>query len=291
MKRNVPEEIRSELQQVQQQLKRYMRIGLTFVINEPCDGIAALKKQISCILEDKSFRFYAGEQVIAKFIPAETSKDDIFVHYSEALHDLRKCILGGEQEVVDDIVSKWISLIESHRYPVNAVRSWAVNLIAELELKYAVMQHFVTNFDAEMLHRAIYGIDTLAHLRDWIIRFLVQKREVVQSLRRQELRKEIAEAKRYVLLHLHEKIGMEEMAYRLNLNPSHFSRLFKKETGETFVEFVTRSKMARAQELLDKSDLHVDQIAEQLGFEHTSYFIKLFRTHTSMSPAEYRRRM
>lgn len=119
---------------------------------------------------------------------------------------------------------------------------WMVNLVMELELKYIVMQHFVSNFKAE-------------------------------------------------LLHLGERISMEEMAGRLNLNASHFSRLFKKETGETFVEFVTRSKVERARELLDTSDASIEQIAEQLGFEHTSYFIKLFRGFTQLSPSEYRRKM
>lgn len=56
----------------------------------------------------------------------------------------------------------------------------------------------------------------------------------------------------------------------MNLNPSHFSRIFKQETGETFVEFVTRTKMERAQELLNQSDLNVAEISEQLGYEHTS---------------------
>lgn len=111
----------------------------------------------------------------------------------------------------------------------------------------------------------------------------------IEALREQTVRREIAEAQRYVQIHTGEKIAMEEMAHRLNLNPSHFSRIFKQETGETFVEFVTRTKMERAQELLNQSDLNVAEISEQLGYEHTSYFIKLFRNFAGMSPNEFRK--
>ncbi|GJM73112.1 hypothetical protein HMSSN036_53280 [Paenibacillus macerans] len=86
----------------------------------------------------------------------------------------------------------------------------------------------------------------------------------IEALREQTVRREIAEAQRYVQIHTGEKIAMEEMAHRLNLNPSHFSRIFKQETGETFVEFVTRTKMERAQELLNQSDLNVTEIPSSL---------------------------
>lgn len=288
LKRNVHDDIRNELQQLQQSMCRHMRVNVSFFLGDVCDNLYELKKQIQELLDVKTFRFYAGESRITKIQNLEPTTDDIFVHYAEALQNLRDSILSGSNEETAATVAKWGHHIETKRYPVEAVRSWVLNIVTELELKYTVMQSFVSNFNAELLHRIIYSIDTFDHLKEWIGQFLDQKMTEVQALRDQSVRKEIAEAKRFVMMHLGEKIGMEEMANRLKLSPPHFSRIFKNETGETFVEFVTRSKMERAQELLNRSDLTIQQIAEQLGFENTSYFIKVFRSSTGKSPNEYR---
>ncbi|MMZ68102.1 HTH-type transcriptional regulator YesS [compost metagenome] len=81
---------------------------------------------------------------------------------------------------------------------------------------------------------------------------------------------------------------MEDVARHLGMNPSHFSRIYKSETGETFIEYVTRIKMEQAKEAFEQSDITTQQVAQSLGYDNTSYFIKLFRTHTGYSPKEYR---
>ncbi|MFD1907617.1 helix-turn-helix transcriptional regulator [Paenibacillus rhizoplanae] len=112
---------------------------------------------------------------------------------------------------------------------------------------------------------------------------------MLSSMWKQNVRKEIAEAKRYVMNHIGEKVGMEEMAKRLGLNPTHFSRLFRLETGLTFIEYVTRMKMEQARDLLNQTNLTIVEIAEQLGYDNVSYFIKLFRNFSGMTPAEFRK--
>lgn len=77
------------------------------------------------------------------------------------------------------------------------------------------------------------------------------------------------------------------MANHFHINHSHLSRLFKRETGENFLEYVTRMKMSRAKELLDKSNRTVEEIAEQIGYEK-GYFHKIFKKVTGVTPNEYR---
>lgn len=245
LKRNMHEEIRQDLRNIQQSLRHTMRLDISFYIGEVCENFAALKKQIRCLMDAKTFRFYAGEYRIDYIQNIVTTQDDIFIHFSEALQDLRACILSGDKANAAATISVWTKRIETQRYPMEDVRSWVLNLVTELDLKYNVIQHFVTNFNAELLHRSIYEIDTLNHLQEWVIKFVEQKIVSVQDIRDLSVRKEIAEAKRYILMHLGDKISMEEMAKSVKLTPTHFSRVFKKETGETFVDFMNRSKMER----------------------------------------------
>jgi two-component system, response regulator YesN len=64
--------------------------------------------------------------------------------------------------------------------------------------------------------------------------------------------------------------------------------MYKKETGEGFVEYVTSMKMERAVELLGQSIKSIEQIAYELGFESKSYFLKTFKRFYGLSPKSYK---
>jgi len=90
-------------------------------------------------------------------------------------------------------------------------------------------------------------------------------------------------------MRLNTRISLDELAEHLHLNASYFSRLFKKETSITFIEYVTRQKMERAKELLGEAKLTVGEICEQLGYDNQSYFIKTFKSLVGATPIEYRK--
>ncbi|MDQ8737229.1 helix-turn-helix domain-containing protein [Paenibacillus sp. LHD-38] len=281
--------ITDDLLMVQKKFLRSLKIGVSFYLGEGFDSMTTLKKQIRLLLNTQTFRFYSGEHCILNVQPMEPTENELFVHYIEAVNDMRKGIQSDDAELLKSMVGKWSKHIESQRYPVDSVRGWVLKIVSDIELKYSVIHHFLTNYNAELLQQKIYAMDTLDHLGDWLYHFLIDKMDSVRVSKDQSIRKEIAEAQRYVHMHLNEKIGMDEMARRLNLNPTHFSRIFKKETGETFVEFVTKRKMEKAQELLDKSNQTIEQISQELAYDNSSYFNKLFRAYSGMSPNEYRK--
>lgn len=101
-------------------------------------------------------------------------------------------------------------------------------------------------------------------------------------------KKEITDAKHYIKLNLHRTITLDETAKQVFLSPYYFSKLFKAETGITFVAYVSQQKMVQATELLCHSDLSISQIAKSLGFNQTSYFSRIFKKEYSMTPKEFR---
>ena len=66
-------------------------------------------------------------------------------------------------------------------------------------------------------------------------------------------------------------------------------RIFKKITGTSVLEYITNERLRLARELLAGSDYPVHQVADAVGYGNYSYFIKVFRTNTGMTPKEYRR--
>lgn len=94
---------------------------------------------------------------------------------------------------------------------------------------------------------------------------------------------------RYVYDNYSQDIPLEQGAYLANMTPAYFSHMFKKETGQTFVEFLHEVRIERAMELI-RQDVHtMTQICFQVGFRHLSHFIRTFKKRTGLTPTEYKK--
>lgn len=82
-------------------------------------------------------------------------------------------------------------------------------------------------------------------------------------------------------------IGLNSVCTHLCISPSHFSKIFKTNTGETFVEALTKKRMLKAKELLENTALKNYEIADKVGFNDPHYFSVSFKKATGMTPKEY----
>lgn len=82
---------------------------------------------------------------------------------------------------------------------------------------------------------------------------------------------------------------LTEAAAQAGLSPAYFSSVFKEELGESFSEYVNRLRVELAIELLLGSDMSLAEVAGSCGFDDQSWFSKVFRLHTGMSPGRYRK--
>lgn len=89
--------------------------------------------------------------------------------------------------------------------------------------------------------------------------------------------------------HPNQAISMQEMANLCNLSSSYFSRLFTREVGESFKDYLNRRKIELAKDMLRNTNISIAQIAENLSFSDSSYFVKLFKKFEGITPSVYRR--
>ena len=101
----------------------------------------------------------------------------------------------------------------------------------------------------------------------------------------------ISRAQNYIKENIYKDISQEEVANYLYICPSYLSRIFKKQTGETFLQYVTNVKMERAIELLRDPQYKSYQVGEMLGYKTPKYFARLFRAYTGLNPGEFRGKM
>lgn len=86
------------------------------------------------------------------------------------------------------------------------------------------------------------------------------------------------------------ELGLNYIATALYVNASYLSRIFKQETGEGIIEYITRNRMEVSMYLLDTTQLKIYQIAERVGISDAHYFSICFKKHLGMTTKEYRNR-
>ena len=94
----------------------------------------------------------------------------------------------------------------------------------------------------------------------------------------------------YIKRHFKESLSAKEVAAHFFISPVYVGRVIQQASGETFKQYVNRLKMEEAKNLLLSSDRLVYEIAEEVGFRDSKYFISRFTEETGMSPAEYRKK-
>jgi AraC-like DNA-binding protein len=86
-----------------------------------------------------------------------------------------------------------------------------------------------------------------------------------------------------------EPVSVATAAEVLHLSESHFMRLFKQVTGQSFVNYLNHFRVAKAEHLLATTDLSVSEISQAVGFCDQSYFGLVFRSFVHLTPLQYKR--
>jgi two-component system response regulator YesN len=98
----------------------------------------------------------------------------------------------------------------------------------------------------------------------------------------------IQDIKKYIDEHYTENISIVSAAEHFYLNPSYLSQLFKKKTDDTFLNYVTNTRLEKAKSLLQDTDLKVYEISSQVGYKDPKYFSKIFEKKIGVKPSDYK---
>ncbi len=82
--------------------------------------------------------------------------------------------------------------------------------------------------------------------------------------------------------------SLNSLAAYVSISPSHFSTIFSQETGDTFIEYLTATRIRKAMEFLKTTNQKSSEIAYKVGYNDPHYFSYLFKRVTGLTPKEYR---
>ncbi len=173
----------------------------------------------------------------------------------------------------------------------------------EVELK---REHFIT--EAERLFCAasinsladltihhisnIFNLSTAQHIEKHFsheIRQSYDKRAYFEFKDNRHADETIAEAQSWLQEHYAEPLKLETLATKFGLSDRHFARRFKEATGKTPTVYLQILRFQHAKDLLQSTNLSIQEVAFQTGFSNTSYFSALFKKQLGTTPKEYRK--
>lgn len=98
----------------------------------------------------------------------------------------------------------------------------------------------------------------------------------------------IKKAIRYISQNFSRSLTLDEVAEHVHLNSAYFSTLFKQSTGSSFKEYLNMVRIEESKRLLANTDYSIIDISLATGFEDQSYFSKVFKKYTGLTPKQYR---
>lgn len=174
-------------------------------------------------------------------------------------------------------------------------------------LSFPLFQRF-----ALQLLSSVYRIVYENRIDDWVLKEMSQPRDlfrrefsvdefrrfmaewigaIVDSLdwrRKQRNNRTIEKALEYIRGQYAKDLSLEDVALHVGMSGSYFSSFFKQETGDNFIEYLTRLRIDKAKTLMMDAELRLYEISQLVGYQDVKYFSRLFKRHVGATPAEYR---
>ncbi len=92
---------------------------------------------------------------------------------------------------------------------------------------------------------------------------------------------------KYVAQNYYKSLNLTTIANEMNLNYSYASTMFKRCTGSSFTDYLTRYRLAKAAEMLENTNCFIYEVAGKVGFTDSKYFFRLFKTVYGLTPGQY----
>lgn len=272
-------------------INHVMGAKVTIGIGQVCDNILDLSKSYQNAKDAVSYRvLYGSNKAINLSEIAPQRKISTDINEGTELSKLFKMICLGSKEDVEKAVEVYM---EHNFIAHNSLEKYHV---AVMEL-ISELYHFMTNnqLDTVSMPGGIGSLyDELSNLepqilKKWLLRFCFRLHDEMADARYNSKKSLIDRAKEYVQNNYQqENLGLDDICRDLGVSNSYFSSMFKKETGNSFVGYLTEYRMEKAARMLVETTEKSYIIAQSVGYADPNYFSYVFKRQYGVSPSKYR---
>jgi len=237
-------------------------------------------------------RFFQGNQLIFQYKVLASQEEQFWDPQTDAerMEFLARVRIGDVEGSVTILKILLDRIAQQYKFNVDMFKSEVVDLI--MSMSRLVLESGV-NAITILSENAHFIQDLYQTIRydKFVKKVCDYGRKLTEEIAKThviEVSPVIRNAIRYIKENLLRRISLEEVAQYCCLSKYHFSHLFKKEVGMSFVDFLNKIRIEKALQYLETTDLTVQQIANLVGFEDSNYFSRIFKKYMQHSPTEYR---
>ena len=136
----------------------------------------------------------------------------------------------------------------------------------------------------------IIQMDSMEELRSWFTDKMKTAASNMTTGSTDHTHHLIKQALEYIENNVGKDISLNEISEKLNISSYYFSKLFKDETNEGFVEYLTKTRVEKAKEMLKDPGKSIKEVGSECGYSDPNYFSRIFKKATGMTPTEYKER-
>jgi two-component system response regulator YesN len=293
-----PEELLFELaSQLQAHLQRFLRISVTIGIGDRVSNLDALAGSYEQAREAAAGKWYLGQNQILtmdslNLDKQETSDERSYRFDSAESGKLIAILQGGDPARLEQALDELFDRLAQQR---RDGLKYSRNVVLQIVLLAGQLMLELNLADEEMEEReswlweALFKQETIAELRQLLETYLQDVCGKIRD-RRSGRANNIVERVRAIIerRYADNKLTVAEIGREVYLTDTYISLLVKQETGRTVNEWLTQYRMEKAKELLANPTYKLYDICYAVGYADPSYFSKLFKKVTGLTPSAYR---
>lgn len=260
-----------------------IRMGAGNIYSDLCETVAAYNSAVSALnLAGKE----GGCDVAFNSELKENSDSAKAVRNEQRLISR---VSAGDISGVQNQCSLWLTSLMETESNLDTVRNDVFRVIlnarmyaSEVRKGYSSQSAFSATFSA--IAKCITYEDFYEYMNPQV----TECASIIYEFKNTKTNPVIAKVRLYVEKNLSTDVSLEAASAAAHVNPYYLSKLFKDETGENFIDFVTALRLEKARSLLTGSELSIKEISHETGYSDQNYFSKLFRRKFGITPTEYR---
>lgn len=207
--------------------------------------------------------------------------------YSQQETQLCKAILIRDKQEAMRLTDEIFDLITGYENNIRYIKSRVIETCAfikrylEMNTLNSIMISSYTDIEL------IAGITNLYTLQKWFKDYISVAIDGIGKISNKRISTIVSDVKRYIDINYEKDISLENVASTVCVTPYYLSRLFKKEMGNNFNNYLTEVRIDKAKQLMRNTNKSIKDIAYMTGFNSQPYFCTVFKKLEGISPSEY----